>query len=82
MTTIDARDFGRMEGKLDQVLEAQNRHSDEDATWHAAIDARLRKLEQGNAHASGRSSVFSLIGGSLAGSAAAVLLHMLGIKPS
>jgi hypothetical protein len=46
---VDARDFGRLEGKVDQVLEQQK-----------SINDRLRALELTGAHSSGRQSVINV----------------------
>ena len=48
MVNVSARDFGRLEGKVDALL-----------TQTAQIDARLRRLEEGHDRAAGRRSIVS-----------------------
>jgi len=53
--TIDARDFGRLEAKVDQLLDML-RCARED---HDGLEERTRTLETRQAHSAGRQSIIS-----------------------
>jgi len=53
--TIDARDFGRLEGKVDQLLELHRQVR----TDHEELEERTRVIETKQAHAAGRQSIIS-----------------------
>jgi len=53
--TIDARDFGRLEAKVDQLLDML-RCARED---HDELEERTRTLETRQAHSAGRQSIIS-----------------------
>ena len=55
VTPIDARDFGRLEAKVDLLLEGQ-RLARED---HEELEERTRVIETKQAHAAGRQSIIS-----------------------
>ena len=54
---ISLRDFGRLEGKVDQMLSLiQDRGSRLDS-----LEARMRKVEEGGSYSAGRRSVLTVL---------------------
>lgn len=55
--TIDPRDFGRLEGKVDELLDMMKAGD----ARHSSLEERVRNGERAIAHAQGRQSVISVI---------------------
>lgn len=70
--SISERDFGRLEGKVDEVLRRLGR-------IEVDHDDRLRELENTNQHRRGQHSVIAMLSGLLGGGIAAVAQHFLKV---
>lgn len=75
--SIDARDFGRLEGKMDSLIDLVKQHLADDKVVHDAADKRIAALEADGNQAKGKASVISTIVGSIAGAVAGFISGLL-----
>ena len=74
MSTEAERDIGRLEGKMDLLIDLVKQHLEDDKNTHAAQEKRIAMLEADNNQAKGKASVIGGIVGSIAGAVAAGMI--------
>ena len=74
---VSGRDFGRVEGKLDQLAEMIREHAREVRNSHEKIENRLTDLENARNQSIGRHSVLATIAGLISGGVSSWIMSHL-----
>ena len=61
MTEFTGRDFGRLESKVDMLIQQLRDHADDDRTRLDAIDTKLATLKSSHDYSSGRNAVIAFL---------------------